>query len=322
MTHPSISSRRTFLQAAGGTVAALGRLFQPAVAADLQRNQRRAIFVWMSGGPSQFETWDPKPGQSTAGPHGTIATPIAGIHYDEYLPRLAGHAQRMVTVRSVTSSSNEHGQATVTGLTGAPPYTLPARPSWPAVCAHESTSDETTWPAFVTLGESPATGGFLGPRFDPIHCPGDGKPPVGLPTKAADVEFVRRRDGLRDQLSGEFRNGRDPARLAAHDTAYRQLGALLDRRPIFDLSRESARRVAGYGDSRVGRDCMLACRFKPRTTWSSKAERDTRTTPRAFTLLIPTKCKSAITSSSRLSTPECTKSACRSPWRIQSAGSC
>lgn len=256
--HPDPSpSRRTFLTAAGGALAALGGLFQPAVAGTLRRNQKRAILVWMSGGPSQFETWDPKPG----GPHGTTATSICGLHFDEYMSRLAGLADRMAVVRSVTSSNRDHDQATTAGMTGAAPGRLPAPPAWLSVCAHELVTDEDVWPPFVALGRPGPGGGFLGPRFDPLVCPGNGKPPAGLPTTDAEVDTIRRRDGLRDRLSADFRYGHDPARAAAHDGAFRQLGALLDCRHLFDASRVPARRRAMYGDSPLGRDCLLACRL-------------------------------------------------------------
>lgn len=266
MPPDQIPSRRTFLGAVGGTLAGLGGLFRPAVAGELARTQKRAILVWMSGGPSQFETWDPKPGRPTGGPHGAIPTSRCGVYFNEYMPRLARLADRMVVVRSVTSASKEHGQATFAGMTGGLPGRLPTPPAWLSACAHGLT-DDATWPAFVALGQSDSSevrlpgGGFLGPRFDPVPCPGNGKPPEGLPTKDADVETVRRRDGLRDRLTADFRYGHDPARLAAHDQAHRQLATLVDRRSLFDLTREPARRVAAYGNTRLGRDCLLACRL-------------------------------------------------------------
>ena len=149
MFSDSFPSRRSFLTAAGGTLAALGGLFRPAVAGQLRAAQKRAVLVWMSGGPSQLETWDPKPGRPTGGPHGVTATSRCGVHFNEHLPRLARLADRLVVVRSLTSGTREHGQATVAGLTGAPPGRLPTPPSWLAACAHGLAED--TCPAFVAL---------------------------------------------------------------------------------------------------------------------------------------------------------------------------
>ena len=97
-------SRRTFLagslaagQAAGGQDAAAdagpGKVRQPA---------RRVIFVLMSGGPSQLETFDPKTGAPTGGPFGSIATQTPGLRFCEYLPRLASMSDQFAVVRSVT----------------------------------------------------------------------------------------------------------------------------------------------------------------------------------------------------------------------------
>jgi hypothetical protein len=227
----------------------------------MRKSQKRAILVWMSGGPSQFETWDPKPGKSTGGPHGTIATSLTGVRFDQYMPCLARLADRMVVVRSVTSTSREHEQATRTGITGAGPGRVPDPPAWLSVCAHQAMTGDDLWPAYVALGKFPVGSGFIGPQCDPLQCPGDGKPPPGLPTTDAEVTTIRRRDDLRDRLSADFRYGHDPTRLAGHDATFRQLHAMLDRRPLFDSSREANRRVARYGNSRLGRDALLATRL-------------------------------------------------------------
>jgi hypothetical protein len=130
--------------------------------------------------------------------------------------------------------------------------------------------DDAVWPAFVALGtpdmlgEQPVGGGFLGPRYDPVSCPGDGKPPTGLPTQDADATAIRQRAALRDRLEADFAYGYDERRLAAHKNAFRQLDGLLDRRSLFDLSREPLKRSASYGDRPLGRDCLLACRLVER----------------------------------------------------------
>jgi hypothetical protein len=291
-------SRRSFLLGtlrAGGALAGLGGLFRPAVADELRKAQKRAILVWMAGGPSQLETWDPKPGRWSAGPHDTIATAVPGLRFDEYMPRLARLADRMAVVRSVTSRSQEHDQATFAGLTGAARGRLPAPPLWLAACAHELAGDDAAWPALAALGPregfagdyAPPGGGFLGPGFDPVQCPGDGKPPDGFPASDADAETARRRDALRDRLSADFRYGHDPARADAHDAAYGLAGSLLARRGLFDLAREPARRADAYGHTRLGRDCLLACRLvergvpfvlvtAPKLEWDLHREADTK----------------------------------------------
>jgi hypothetical protein len=109
-----LCARRMFLQgiAVGGLAfGGFGRLFAAENAAVAARRQKHVILLWMSGGPSQFETWDPKPGAPTGGPHMTIPTSIPGVAIDEYMPKLAVLAKHTAIIRSMTSSNVDHSAA-------------------------------------------------------------------------------------------------------------------------------------------------------------------------------------------------------------------
>src|SRR5438067_3305896 len=90
-------SRRGFLgslAAAAGTAAfadmtALQILGSPALANELRRQQKRCIMLWLAGGASQLETFDPKPGAATGGPFRAIQTSTPGIRISELMPRMA-----------------------------------------------------------------------------------------------------------------------------------------------------------------------------------------------------------------------------------------
>src|SRR5882762_3342649 len=88
-----VVTRRRFLrQLAGGGAALAGLgLAGPlrAAAGELRRHGQACILLWMAGGPSQFETFDPKPGAETQGPTRAIATGVPGMHIAEHMPRLA-----------------------------------------------------------------------------------------------------------------------------------------------------------------------------------------------------------------------------------------
>src|SRR6516162_8852097 len=92
-------SRRAFLgSAAFGTTAAL---INPAAASELSRAQKRVLVIFLSGGVSQLETWDPKPGTDTGGPFRAIPTSIPGLYISELLPRTARQMHRLGLLRGV-----------------------------------------------------------------------------------------------------------------------------------------------------------------------------------------------------------------------------
>ncbi|NIP95647.1 MAG: DUF1501 domain-containing protein, partial [Akkermansiaceae bacterium] len=66
-----------------------GLFSNPAFADTARRRQKHCILLWLCGGPSQFETWDPKPGTPTSGPFRSIPTAIPGVHFSELMPKCA-----------------------------------------------------------------------------------------------------------------------------------------------------------------------------------------------------------------------------------------
>lgn len=268
-------SRRNLLHgaiAAGAAFGGFGRLFAADQAALAQRRDRRVILVFMSGGPSQFETWDPKPGQPTGGPHISIPTSIPGVHFDEYMPNLARLADRMATVRGMTSSNGDHDQGGYIAQTAHNPSSIvvPA-PHWLSVCAHEQPAVQTGLPTYVMLGRDnfgslhvPGAG-YLGARYQALQCKGGGAGPQDLPKgQAGEVAAFERQDKLRSSFSPAFAAGRDPRMVEAHERAFTQAGQLLRATDLFDIGQESSRDAARYGDSELGRDCLLARRLVER----------------------------------------------------------
>src|SRR5437879_8682012 len=112
-------TRRGFL---GATAAfGVGGFANPAAARELAKSQKRVLVVFLSGGVSQLETWDPKPGTDTGGPFAAIPTSVPGIHISELLPLTAKQMHRMAIVRSLNSVSDDHGRGAQIMLTGRVP---------------------------------------------------------------------------------------------------------------------------------------------------------------------------------------------------------
>jgi hypothetical protein len=243
-----------------------GRLFAADRAAVAKKNGKRVILVFMSGGPSQFETWDPKPGQPTGGPHISIPTSISGVHFDEYMPNLARLANRMITVRSMTSSNGDHDQGGYVAQTAYSPSTLVApAPHWLSICAHEQPAANAGLPSYIMLGKDnfgklhvPGPG-FLGARYQALRCPGGGAGPQDLPKSSEEeIAAFQRREQLRRSFSDSFSPGRAKDLIESHDGAFAQVGRLLRSADLFDISKQPKKDFDRYGDSRLGRDCILA----------------------------------------------------------------
>src|SRR5947209_3092742 len=113
-------SRRAFLAGAAGAVG-FGSLIQPQATAALAKAQKRVLVVWLSGGVSQLETWDPKPGTDTGGPFQAIATSVPGVHIGELLPHTARRMHRLALVRGINTAEDDHGKGYVIMHTGRRP---------------------------------------------------------------------------------------------------------------------------------------------------------------------------------------------------------
>src|SRR5262245_40563212 len=96
-------SRRHWLAGVAG-----GLLAGPSAAEQLKKNDKQVLFVWLDGGISQLESWDPKPNSLFGGPFRAIPTSVPGIHVSELLPRTARQMHRLALVRSLCTKDNAH----------------------------------------------------------------------------------------------------------------------------------------------------------------------------------------------------------------------
>jgi uncharacterized protein (DUF1501 family) len=158
------TTRRTVLAQSMG--AALGLLTlngtralgAPADAAEA------CVLVWLQGGPSHLDTFDPKPGARTGGGVKGISTAVPGLQLAEHFPRLAERAKRLAVIRSLTSREGDHARATYLVRTGYAPAGTLRHPTWGAVVANELQA-RPALPSFVRLGTAradPIGPGFLG----------------------------------------------------------------------------------------------------------------------------------------------------------------
>src|SRR5258708_3945721 len=103
-------SRRAFLGTIiTGTAALVGQssavhvLAEPALTGALKAQNKRVILLWLAGGPSQIETWDPKPGTVTGGPFASIPTSVPRVHISELIPQMAQPLKHISLIRSLNT---------------------------------------------------------------------------------------------------------------------------------------------------------------------------------------------------------------------------
>jgi uncharacterized protein (DUF1501 family) len=261
-------SRRAFLGTAGAA-AALGPLgfASSSTAAELARTQKRVLVIFLSGGVSQLETWDPKPGTDTGGPFRAIPTTVPGTHFCELLPFTAKQAHRLAIVRGVNTANDDHGIGTTIMLTGRKPEAGIEYPQLGAVAAKLLSSDAASLPAHIQILPNGGSGfgkndaAFLGPKYASVLL-GDGKPPADLLRPAGltgDADAAR--EDFRKKLNDRFAKSRKSAATEAYSESYTQAERVVKKGEVFDVTKEDPKTADRYGRHDFGRHLLLARRL-------------------------------------------------------------
>src|SRR5262245_38128755 len=163
-------TRRAFVQVGASSVLglSLADLLKQRAAGDTPGTVKSVVLLWLWGGPSQLDTFDPKPNAPLEyrGPFGTIPTRIPGVRYCELFPKIAALTDKIAVIRSLHTASNDHGVAGTIGLTGSAaggvdlggkPLAGNPRPATGAVVARavtdsRKTPDTSRLPPFLVIG--------------------------------------------------------------------------------------------------------------------------------------------------------------------------
>jgi uncharacterized protein (DUF1501 family) len=256
-------SRRGFLRLAG--VGAGGLCMADALsafAADIKRQGKSCILLWMAGGPSQFETFDPKPGADTQGPTKSIATRAAGIQIAEHWTRTAQIMNELAVIRSMTGKEGNHGRATYLLHTSYAPSGGIVHPGFGSTVAKELGDADFELPNFVAISGQSIGPSYLGVRYAPFVVTDPTRPPDNLTVPVAS-DRLNRRLGLLEEMEAPLaRTGAAPL-VREHQSLYRQTArmALSPRTRAFDLDREPDRVRDDYGRSAFGQGCLMARRL-------------------------------------------------------------
>src|SRR5262245_61571171 len=259
------ADRRGFLRLAAGAGAVAGLRWGDCLGAyadELKKQDRACILLWMAGGPSQFESLDPKPGAETQGPTRAIPTSVPGIQIAEHWPRTAGVMNELALIRSMTSKEGNHGRATYLLHTSYPPSGGIIHPGFGSLVAQQLGEADFDLPHFVSISGPSVGPSFLGVRYAPFVVTDPNQPPDNL-LPPVSPERLGRRLGLVKELetplggTGAGALGRD------HQALYDQTAqmALSPRTKAFDLTREPDRVRDLYGRSAFGQGCLMARRL-------------------------------------------------------------
>ncbi|MGE3821753.1 MAG: DUF1501 domain-containing protein, partial [Isosphaeraceae bacterium] len=162
--------RRAILRAAGGLglswLTPVGQLLAQR-AERVKEPAQSVILLWLAGGPSQLETFDPKPGTRIAGGTRAIGTALKGVSLAEGFDRLAEEMRDVALVRSLVSKEGDHERGTYLLKTGYRPDPTVEHPSIGAIVCHELPTAGASIPRHVSIlpGQWPARGGFLGGAY-------------------------------------------------------------------------------------------------------------------------------------------------------------
>jgi len=271
---PRLTRRGWFGTAAtiGGAAMAsdmttLDVLQSPVLASELESRQKRVILLWLAGGASQFETWDPKPGRPTGGPFAKIRTSVPGIEISELLPKISTRLhQHTALIRSLNTSIADHGTAYHLMLQGRPGEPGVDFPDLGALLAHELGQIDSEVPDYVSMytsteGRRKGTAGFLGARYNPMFLT-DRMTPEHLAQldTVSDVDH-RDRAALRDWMANRFTRERSFTTLHSHQTAYQRVRGLMASEKLFDLEQEPRSVREAYGPTQFGQQCLIARRL-------------------------------------------------------------
>lgn len=270
-----VGSRRWFLQTglAGFAGLTLADTIRASAPSPTSRDKRSVILFWLSGGPSQIDTWDPKPNAPVEirGPYGTIPTSVPGVRFCEHLPLQAKLAHKMTVIRSVDCSTSNHTPITLQAGNSLARRTNDGKdgggyPSMGSVAAKFRGANSPAMPAFIGLADSWKAdvwgSGHMGSVYEPVkgnELPGRLTLPNGI-----DIPQLQDRADLRkrfDHLQRDLDAGHQMAATDQYTEMALDMVVSPKVRTAFDLSKEPDKIRERYGRVSVGEKALLARRL-------------------------------------------------------------
>jgi hypothetical protein len=260
--------RRDFIRVAigAGAAAAISHKFMlPLFPQDRAARARAVILLWMQGGPSQLDTFDPKPGAETGGPFKAIETKIRGASISEHLPRLAAMADKYSILRTLHSKDPNHDTARYLLHTGYRTDPTVEHPHLGSMITRELGVTAEGLPGCITIGKDATVGsGYLPPEFAPLMIEKIENPLEDLKLPPGVNRFrLEDREGLLQKQNESFAEGHRTQSVEFQQKAYERAMALLKSPHVraFDTTEEPEETRKLYGGGPFGKACLMARRL-------------------------------------------------------------
>jgi uncharacterized protein (DUF1501 family) len=265
-------SRRTLLKAAGlagiAWLTPLAELLaRDAEKAPSGKPPRSVILLWLGGGPSQLESFDPHAGSKIAYGTQSIHSAVKGLDLAKGLQRTAAIMGDVTLVRSMVSKEGDHERAVYNIKTGYRPNPALVHPSIGAVICHELPNPTSEIPNHISIlpDKWPARGGYLGANLDAFQMDDPNKPIDDVATK---ISAARQKDRLASMsvvddtfARGRLANLEQGRTLHSATIASARHMMTTDQLKAFDVSLADRSERAAYGETPFGRGCLAAVRL-------------------------------------------------------------
>jgi hypothetical protein len=261
-------SRRRFVERSAKSL--LGVSLLPALGPKVAKAEpgmgkaKSLIFLYMGGGMSHFETFDPKTDSETKGPTTPLKTNVAGIHIANHLPLLAKNMDKMAIIRSMNSTTGVHANGSYLMRTGYRPRATIIHPCLGPWGQELQGRRNKTLPDSVTIstGSNHPGAGFMSAKYKPVPIK---DPEKGIQNSRASVsdEKLDERIALSTEFDSAFQERFDHLKVRDYSDLYDETVSLMRSEDLdaFSLAKEDSKTRERYGNGKFGQGCLLARRL-------------------------------------------------------------
>lgn len=262
----TILNRRQMIQrsTAGAMAVSAWQANIASQAATMRANATSCILLWMGGGPSHLDTWDPKPESANSGDAGSTQTALAGVHISDRLPETAKVMQDICLLRAMHGPEGSHPRASYWAQTGYLPSASIKHPTIGSHVSHHIGNLDADLPAFIRIGgnRNHIGAGLLGVDHDPFSITTPNQPPANTMIQTTESRFTRRM-GLLGQLEEDSTRQNAEHWTRANRKIYGKAARMITS-PLmeaFNLEQESVASREAYGSSDFAAGCLMARRL-------------------------------------------------------------